>query len=169
MPENSLPDNDSCGISGMTLERVTMTELAEELSRSGSMIDRKVVDRTGLSGAFDASLGLGFLPASIVLTRYPVAGALLEPLGVRSIFNALPEQLGLKLTDATVPGDVLVIDRADRPAVQGSAVGDGKYPWEDSRPLQSLRPNPYSLRYTETKNALEITYVGSGSSRTVED
>jgi bla regulator protein BlaR1 len=103
------------GISGMTFERVTMTELAEELSRSGSIIDRKVVDRTGLTGAFDASLGLGFLPAAIVLTRYPATGVLLEPLGVRSIFNALPEQLGLKLNDATMPGDVLVIDRAERP------------------------------------------------------
>ena len=106
------------GVTGMTFERVTMSELAAELSRSGSMVDRRVVDRTGMAGTFDATLGLGFLPASAVLTRYPATGALLEPLGVRSIFSALPEQLGLRLDAATVPGDVLVIDSADRPSVR---------------------------------------------------
>jgi uncharacterized protein (TIGR03435 family) len=105
------------GATGMTFEKVTMTELAEELSRSGPMVDRQIVDRTGLAGTFDATLGLGFVPASAVMTRYPATAALLEPFGVRSIFSALPEQLGLRLDDATVPGDVLVIDRAERPTV----------------------------------------------------
>jgi bla regulator protein BlaR1 len=102
------------GLTGATFEKVTMTELADGLSRMAPLLDRKVVDRTGLSGSFDATLGLGFLPASSVLTRYPAAGMLLEPLGVRSIFSALPDQLGLRLDDAAVPGDVLVIDRAER-------------------------------------------------------
>jgi len=103
------------GAAGTTFEKVTMTELAEELSHSGSMIDRTILDRTGLAGTFDATLGLGFMPASAVLTRYPATAALLEPFGVRSIFKALPEQFGLRLDDATVPGDVLVIDGAERP------------------------------------------------------
>ena len=68
-----------------------------------------------IAGTFDATLGLGFMPASLMLTRYPATGALLEPLGVQSIFRALPDQLGLRLDDATMPGDVLVIDKAERP------------------------------------------------------
>jgi uncharacterized protein (TIGR03435 family) len=103
------------GLTGMTFEKVTMTELAEDLTRSGPMLDRQVMDRTGMAGTFDATLGIGFLPASAVVTRHPAAGLLLEPLGVRSIFKALPEQLGLRLDDASTPGDVLVIDRAQRP------------------------------------------------------
>ena len=55
------------------------------------------------------------MPAAAVLTKYPAMGALLEPLGVRSIFRALPEQLGLRLDDATAPSEVLVIDGAERP------------------------------------------------------
>jgi len=39
----------------------------------------------------------------------------LEPFGIRSVFTALPEQLGLKLVDATVSREVLVIDRINRP------------------------------------------------------
>ena len=111
-----------CGVedrvTGMTFVQVTMTQLAENLSRSGPMLDRKVVDRTGMTGTFDGALGLGFLPAAAVLTKYPATAALLEPFGVRSVFDALPEQLGLRLVDTTEPHDVLVIDGASPPSIR---------------------------------------------------
>ena len=66
------------GVTGMTFEKVTMTELAEQLSRAGSMMDRKIVDRTGMAGTFDATLRLGFVPASALLTRFPATAALLS-------------------------------------------------------------------------------------------
>jgi uncharacterized protein (TIGR03435 family) len=103
-------------LTGVTFENVSMTELAQHLSRSAQMLDREVVDRTAMAGTFDGSLGFGFLPAAAVATRFPATAALLEPLGVRSIFKALPEQLGLRLDDAMAPRDVLVIDRAERAA-----------------------------------------------------
>jgi bla regulator protein BlaR1 len=104
------------GLTGLTAEKVTMAELARGINqRLNLIVNRKIVDRTGLAGTFDVALNLGFLPAAAVLTRHPAAGLLLEPLGVHSIFTALPVQLGLRLEDATAPYEVLVIDRAEKP------------------------------------------------------
>jgi len=93
-----------------------MAELARGITqRLGVLVNREIVDRTGLTGTFDVTLNLGLLPAAAVLTRHPKAGLLLEPLGIHSIFTALPVQLGLRLEDATAPYEVLVIDRAEKP------------------------------------------------------
>jgi len=47
----------------------------------------------------------------------PYASSYLKgsPLGIHSIFTALPVQLGLMLEDATARYEVLVIDRAEKP------------------------------------------------------
>jgi bla regulator protein BlaR1 len=101
---------------GMTFDRVTMADLAAMLSQPSPLLDRKVMDRTGIAGSFDGTLSLGPLPAVAVLTRYPATAPLLETLGVRTVFTALPQQLGLRLDDATATSDVVVIDRAERPS-----------------------------------------------------
>lgn len=82
----------------LTSTRTTMPQLASFLARGTG---RPVVDRTGLEGAYN-----------VTLTWTPDA---LDPNGV-SIYTALQEQLGLKLEAARVPVDVLVIERAERPA-----------------------------------------------------
>jgi uncharacterized protein (TIGR03435 family) len=74
-----------------------------------------VVDRTGLAGRFDIDLHL-FLPAVALMARFPAAAFALEPLGFSSFPTALREQLGLKLENQTVPGNVLVIDDVQKPA-----------------------------------------------------
>jgi uncharacterized protein (TIGR03435 family) len=103
------------GITGMTFERVTMADLSKALSQPGPLLDREVVDRTGLPGVFDVSLDLGFLPASAVISRHPDLVSWFQVAGVRSIFAAIQEQLGLRLEESTLPSDVLVIDHAVRP------------------------------------------------------
>jgi uncharacterized protein (TIGR03435 family) len=103
------------GMTGMTFERVTMADLARELSHPGPLLDREVVDRTGLPGAFDLNLDLGFMPAAAVMSRHPDLASWFQPLGFRSIFTAVQEQLGLRLEESTAPDDVLVIDHAVRP------------------------------------------------------
>jgi len=106
-------DND---ITGLTAEKVTMAELARGMKQHLSpLVNREIVDRTGLVGTFDVTLNLGLLPAAAVLTRHPAAGLVLEPLGVHSIFTALPVQLGLRLDDATATYEVLVIDHVEKP------------------------------------------------------
>jgi uncharacterized protein (TIGR03435 family) len=109
-----------CGVrqemSGFAFERITIPELADALSRSQLLVDRPVVDRTGLAGVFDGRVNVGFVPAAAMITRHQAAGAVLEPLGVRTLFAAVRDELGLMLIEDTIPGDVLVLDRVERPA-----------------------------------------------------
>ena len=78
-----------------TARAVTMALLAQNLAGPAG---RVVLDRTGLSGAFDVDLE--WTPA--------------QADGI-SIFTAVQDQLGLKLEATTGPLDVLVIDRAEPP------------------------------------------------------
>ena len=66
-------------------------------------VQRRVFDRTGLSGLFDFELRFSD-------TDPAVAGGDLP-----SIFTALQEQLGLKLEATPGPAEVIVIDRIARP------------------------------------------------------
>jgi uncharacterized protein (TIGR03435 family) len=90
---------------------ITVTQLLNLLPR---FVDRVVADRTGLSGRFD--LDLDWTPAAGEWVAPPIAGAPGPASDGPSLFTALQEQLGLKLTSTTGPVDVLVIDRAELPA-----------------------------------------------------
>jgi uncharacterized protein (TIGR03435 family) len=84
---------------------VTMTQLATELPSATE--GRYVVDRTGLSGTFDVNLTWNAEALSPTATSADSAA---------SIFAAIQEQLGLRLVSITTPIEVIVIDRAERPA-----------------------------------------------------
>jgi len=84
---------------------VTMTQLATELPSATE--GRYVVDRTGLSGTFDVNLTWNAEALSPTATSTDSAA---------SIFAAIQEQLGLRLVSITTPIEVIVIDRAERPA-----------------------------------------------------
>jgi uncharacterized protein (TIGR03435 family) len=85
-----------------------MTWLAGTLSQ---VVQRSVVDRTGLTGSY--SFTLTWTPESATVGRGPDALSI-DPDGT-SIFTALQEQLGLKLEPTRGPVDVLVIDHVERP------------------------------------------------------
>ena len=95
----------------VTGNKVTMEMLVSFLSQS---VDRTVVNRTGLSGAFDFTLefapelGPGSEPGS--------AASPLDRSAAPSLFTALQEQLGLKLESARGPVDVVVIDNIQEPS-----------------------------------------------------
>jgi uncharacterized protein (TIGR03435 family) len=71
-----------------------------------SFAERRVIDRTGVTGLFDIEFEFA-LPRS---ADNPAA----DQTGV-SIFTALREQLGLRLESARGPGQFLVIDSVERP------------------------------------------------------
>jgi uncharacterized protein (TIGR03435 family) len=109
-----------CGIedtlTGLVGEKVTLSAIAEEMRPSSPLApDLPVVDRTGLAGEYDFRIRFGFLPVAASGVRHPTFGALIAPFGFRSVFTALPEQLGLKLEKSTAPFEVLVIDHIQRP------------------------------------------------------
>jgi uncharacterized protein (TIGR03435 family) len=80
---------------------VTIGDLSAYLSQYAG---RTVLDRTGLSGAFD-----------IELSFHPRSGFAGAPVEAISYFTAVEEQLGLKLDSAKGPVEVIVIDAADMP------------------------------------------------------
>lgn len=84
-------------------QKVSMADLAAWLQFPG-VIDRPVLDRTGLSGEFNSKAK--FAPVDnnpLINTAGP------------SIFTALQEQLGLKLEATRAPVEILVIDHAEKP------------------------------------------------------
>ena len=66
-----------------------------------SLVDRQVIERTGLSGVYDVKVQWASDFAA-------------EELGV-PLFTALQEQLGLKLESGRGPMDLLVVDHIERP------------------------------------------------------
>jgi uncharacterized protein (TIGR03435 family) len=97
------------GLARLKATGFRMSVLASGLSR---IFDRTVIDKTGLSGAFD--LELSWVPDPTMLPAGAPAPTNTPP-GGASIFTAIEEQLGLKLASDRAPVDVLVIDRVDRP------------------------------------------------------
>jgi uncharacterized protein (TIGR03435 family) len=91
---------------------VTLPVLARFLTAEG--VGREVVDRTGLSGTFDADML--YLPEHAV-GGIPPDRLALDPRfhGRPGLTTALREQLGLKLDATRGPVEVLVIDSVDMP------------------------------------------------------
>jgi uncharacterized protein (TIGR03435 family) len=95
---------------------VPLSEFAEALGR---ILQRPVIDRTGLTANFD--LEITFSPESLPQVPQPpgmppavVPPQRLDP-NAPSIFTAVQEQLGLRLESARGPVEVLVIDSVERP------------------------------------------------------
>jgi uncharacterized protein (TIGR03435 family) len=87
----------------------------------GIVLDRPVIDKTGITGMFD--FHLEFAPdettAGVASPFAPVGGPQggpSDPAGGPSIFTALQNQLGLKLESAKASGEFLVIDHVERPS-----------------------------------------------------
>ena len=80
-----------------------LERLAQRLTAT---LGRPVIDRTGLTGAFDVDLTYG--------TQAPAIDAS-SPTDIPALTTALREQLGLRLESTRAPIDVLVIDRLEQP------------------------------------------------------
>ncbi|HXB67760.1 MAG TPA: M56 family metallopeptidase [Candidatus Acidoferrales bacterium] len=126
-PPRHVPGKVDCGyvsgpFSGSTAgllhirgRKVHIADLIRELAL---VMDRPILDKTGLADEFD--LNLSFTPDGALIPGfgwlgdsggYPPADPKLP-----NIFTALEEQLGLKLTSAKGPVGVLVVDHAEKPA-----------------------------------------------------
>ena len=109
---NSRPDVKTTA-SRITAQKVRLSILAQLLS---PMLDRPVLDRTGLDGRYDFDLQWS---ADGELATAKDAGArapgALDAAGA-SIFTAIQEQLGLRLETQKGPAEVLVVDRVERPS-----------------------------------------------------
>jgi len=98
-------------VARMFVDGAPIAQFAGVLER---LLRRKVVDETGLEGAYDIRLEFSSdqLPMAFPTGDAPVA----PPRDGLSIFAALEDQLGLKLQADEGPVDVIVIDSARLPA-----------------------------------------------------
>lgn len=86
-----------------------MTALSGDLAE---LLGRKVVDKTGFTGTFDAHLE--FAPDDAIALGGVAAPS--ADLAQPSIFTALQEQLGLKAESSKGPVDLVVIDQVEKPS-----------------------------------------------------
>jgi len=102
------------GFGNLKARGSTMAALASALS---TFAGRIVVDRTGLAGGYDVDLNWtpDQIPRPVGDQPVQVNGVTVDPNGP-SLFTALQEQLGLKLESTKGPVDVLVVERAEKPA-----------------------------------------------------
>ena len=75
---------------------------------------RDVIDQTGMTGDFDFTLALGFLPLAAIATAHPSFAGGLGTFGVHTLPAALEEQLGLRLVQTKAARDIVVIASAQR-------------------------------------------------------
>jgi uncharacterized protein (TIGR03435 family) len=87
-------------MAGGTL-RAGSVPIASLIATLSSVVQRIVVDRTGLTGGFDFDLAFSTEQSADATSP--------------SVFTAVQEQLGLKLDSVRVPMDVLVVDSVERP------------------------------------------------------
>ena len=112
---NTSPDDDKIPMNGgpvhTTGVRVPMVYLTWFLSQALQQDGRPVVDQTGLKGNYDFTLSY----RRIRPPDAPVDALPPEEQDLPTLFEALPAQLGLRLTPTRGPVDHLVIDHIDHP------------------------------------------------------
>jgi len=104
------------GLGRTTFSGVTMADFAGQLQLR--VLDRPVIDRTGLSDRYDFTLNwrpdeFQFPRASAAQRATAIAGG---ADALPDLFSAIQEQLGLKLDATKAPVEVLVIDKVSKPS-----------------------------------------------------
>jgi uncharacterized protein (TIGR03435 family) len=107
-PPGVKPCDTAGGRGGIQTGYITMEAFARMIS---ARMQRMVLDRTGLTGAFQFELTFAPEPVANAGNLQPVD---VDP-NLPSLVTALQEQLGLRLESARAQVEVLVIDSVDRP------------------------------------------------------
>ena len=102
--------NMSFGVGRLTARGAPLKPFLEYLAPS---VSRVIIDRTGLTGRYDANLE--WTPAQPASPSSGIPNTTPTDPNRPTIFTAIQEQLGLKLEPARAPVDVLVIDHVEHP------------------------------------------------------
>jgi len=113
-PDTQRPGSFRAGPGIVIGAAVTMDQIVAYLDK---LMDRPVIDKTGLTGHFDFKLQFATESTPRALaTPASASGPEMQPSGDPSIFTAIQEQLGLKLDASREPAQILVIDSAQKPS-----------------------------------------------------
>lgn len=96
----------------MTGRQASLDDLARWLAGYSEVGGRPVVNQTGLGGLYDFSLR--WTQQSLAAGPQPTSSDAADS-DAPPIFNALPDQLGLRLKRTKAPVEVILIDHADPP------------------------------------------------------
>jgi uncharacterized protein (TIGR03435 family) len=115
-PANNAPGPASTPTKAMACNNTTMEEFAVHLPQwAGLYIDHPIVDGTGLQGGWDFRLGWTpktMMPAVPLPGTSMAPGETAAPAGI-TVFEAVEQQLGLKLVKQKRAIPVIVIDHVD--------------------------------------------------------
>jgi uncharacterized protein (TIGR03435 family) len=88
--------------------------MANVANALNNVVGRTVVDKTGLTDTFE--FDLSWTPDQLLQPNVAPNGDQQAGTPGPSLFTAMEEQLGLKLESQKGPGEVLVIDKVEKPA-----------------------------------------------------
>jgi uncharacterized protein (TIGR03435 family) len=102
------------GTGGLTLHLVngTMKDFADFLQMI--VLDKPVVNQTGITGKFDNNIT--FTPDDSQFNGHPPKVKASDVSEAPNLFDAIQQQLGLKLAAEKTAVDVLVIDHVEKPS-----------------------------------------------------
>jgi uncharacterized protein (TIGR03435 family) len=105
------------GLGDLNVRNMTMKDFASWM-QSGVM-DRPVIDQTGLSDRYDFQLK--WTPDDSQFAQFRGAGVTVPPpaddaKAPPSLYTAVQEQLGLRIGPAKAPDDVIVVDHVEKPS-----------------------------------------------------
>jgi uncharacterized protein (TIGR03435 family) len=109
---NGPPDDTFSTSAWMRETNTTMGEFAKAMQY---VLDRPVVDQTGLAGRWDFLLKWTPDESQFTSMGVKIQPAVDNP-NAPPLFTAIQEQLGLKLEPEKTPAEVLVIDHVERPS-----------------------------------------------------
>jgi len=111
---NGLPGLFFRGLGVLPARNANMADFAGVMQ--GAVLDRPVVDQTGLQGRFDFTLT--WTPDEFQFTSLGVRvpHPTDDPAAPPDLFTAIQQQLGLRLESTKAPAEVLVIDRVEKPS-----------------------------------------------------
>jgi uncharacterized protein (TIGR03435 family) len=110
---NGLPGLLFRGLGVLPVTNATIADFAGVMQTA--VMDRPVVDKTGLTGRFDFSLKWTPDESQFASMGVRVPPPTNDPNAPPGLFTAMPEQLGLKMDPSRAPVDVLVVDKVEKP------------------------------------------------------
>ena len=111
---NGLPSLLFRGLGALPARNATMADLAGVMQ--AAVLDRPVVDQTGLTGRYDFTLTWTPDETQFVSMGIRVPPPTADSSAPPGLFAAIQEQLGLKFESAKAPVDVIVVDHVERPS-----------------------------------------------------
>lgn len=100
----------------LAVRNLSMVEFARNMQ--AFVLDRPVVDHTGLEGRYD--FNLDWMPDDSQFAQLRKGGTLPPPPNdsspLPSLYTAIQEQIGLRLAPVKIPTEVIVIDHAETPS-----------------------------------------------------